>query len=97
MCKARRRGSDSIVDAATIAVAAHGAVGVPALAAGLRGAANAKPLAAVSICETSQDLLGGELGDLICDAQKDDIRSTDRRSENLICICSSSAAAQYRQ
>ncbi len=62
--------SDSVVDAATIAVAAHRAVGVPALAAGLRSAANAKTLATVVVGEAGHDLLGGELGNLVCNKRK---------------------------
>jgi hypothetical protein len=64
--KASLGGSYGVVDAAAVAVAGDGAVGVPALAAGLRGAADAEALAAVVVGKAREDLLGGELGDLVC-------------------------------
>jgi hypothetical protein len=57
---------DGVVDAAAVAVAGDGAVGVPALAARLRRAADAEALAAVVVGQAGEDLLGGELRDLVC-------------------------------
>ena len=57
---------DGVIDAAAVAVAGDGAVRVPALAAGLRSAADAEALAAVVVGQAGEDLLGGELRDLIC-------------------------------
>ncbi len=68
--KAGLGGGDGIVDAAAVAVAGDGAVGVPALAARLRGAADAEALAAVVVSEAGEDLLGGELGDLVCKGRR---------------------------
>ncbi len=59
-------GGNGVVDAAAVAVAGDGAVGVPALAARLRRAADAEALAAVVVGQAGEDLLGGELRDLVC-------------------------------
>ena len=75
MSKASGGGGDGVVDAATIAVAAHGAMGVPALAASLCSAADAKPLAAVTVSKAGQDLLGRKLGDLIWKMETEGIRA----------------------
>jgi hypothetical protein len=61
---------DGVVDATAVAVAGDGAVRVPALAARLSSAADAEALAAVVVGQAGEDLLGGELRDLVCARQQ---------------------------
>lgn len=58
MLQASRGRGDGIIDAATVAMAADRAVGVPAFPARLRNSADAEALAAVIVGEAGQDLLG---------------------------------------
>ncbi len=83
---------DSVIDAAAVAVAGDGAVGVPALSARLRGAADAEALAAVVVGQPGEDLLGRELRDLVCTRwcwwrRRNQIqRDAPRFQESLRCI-----------